>query len=229
VGAVRRLTVRTVAAVLAVVGTTVGAPDTTYRHAPAVVSSSDLASSPDLAVVRTGDPVQGSSVTSVTSDSWDRRGSRQGSGRAASRAPAWEWPLPGPQVVARRFDPPAQRWLPGHRGVDLAGFTGSPVRAVADGVVSYSGVVAGTGVLSIRHGDGVLSTYQPVEDRAATGSPVRAGETVGALAPGGHCLLRSCLHLGARRGELYLDPLLLLRVWTVSLLPQTPRGPQARG
>jgi murein DD-endopeptidase MepM/ murein hydrolase activator NlpD len=132
--------------------------------------------------------------------------------------------LPGPQVGRRHFDPPAQRWLPGHRGVDLLGATGSPVEAVDHGVVHFSGVVAGTGVVSVRHRDGLLSTYQPVEDRAPRGQVVSRGESLGSLAPGGHCLLLTCLHLGARRGEVYLDPLLLLRRWEVSLLPFRDRG-----
>lgn len=142
--------------------------------------------------------------------------------RTAEAAPSharWEWPLAGRPAVVHAFDPPAQRWLPGHRGIDLAGVTGEPVRAVAAGVVSYSGVIAGVGVVSVLHPDGVLSTYQPVLDRAARGATVSAGDAVGTLGPGGHCLLSSCLHLGARRGTTYLDPMLFLTAWQVSLLP----------
>lgn len=138
---------------------------------------------------------------------------------AASSHARWEWPLAGRPAVVHAFDPPAQRWLPGHRGIDLAGVTGEPVRSVAAGVVSYSGVIAGVGVVSVLHPDGVLSTYQPVLDRAARGATVSAGDAVGTLGPGGHCLLSSCLHLGARRGTTYLDPMLFLTAWQVSLLP----------
>ncbi|MFD1847448.1 hypothetical protein [Arthrobacter flavus] len=30
--------------------------------------------------------------------------------------PPWGWPLTPTPIVLRHFDPPAQRWLPGHRG-----------------------------------------------------------------------------------------------------------------
>lgn len=143
--------------------------------------------------------------------------------RSADR-PAWDWPLPGRPSVQKLFDPPAQRWLPGHRGIDLGGFAGSPVRAVDHGVVSYSGRIAGTGIVSVRHPDGLLSTYQPVEDRIGRGQRVGPGDTLGTLGTGGHCIVRTCLHLGARRGEAYLDPLLLLQAWEVSLLPRSAAG-----
>lgn len=131
----------------------------------------------------------------------------------------WEWPLAGHPPVLRPFDAPAQRWLPGHRGVDLGGVAGEPVRAVADGVVAFSGVIAGVGVLSVQHPDGLRSTYQPVRDGIARGTQVSAGQVLGMLGGQGHCLPRICLHLGAKRGEAYLDPLLLLQGWEVSLLP----------
>ena len=55
---------------------------------------------------------------------------------SASAAPGdFAWPLhPKPRIVTP-FAPPAQDWLPGHRGVDLAGDDGLPVLAVADGTV----------------------------------------------------------------------------------------------
>lgn len=131
----------------------------------------------------------------------------------------WEWPLAGRPSVLRPFDAAAQRWLPGHRGVDLGGVPGEPVRAVADGVVAYSGVIAGVGVLSVQHPDGLRSTYQPLRDRIARGTQVSSGQVLGMLDSQGHCLPRTCLHLGAKREEAYLDPLLLLLGWEVSLLP----------
>ncbi len=137
----------------------------------------------------------------------------------ASVGPVWEWPLAGHPPVLHPFDVPAQRWLPGHRGVDLGGVTGEPIRAVADGVVLYNGVIAGVGVLSVQHPNGLRSTYQPVRDRIARGTQVSSGYVLGVLDEQGHCLPRSCLHLGAKRGEAYLNPLLLLQGWEVSLLP----------
>lgn len=142
----------------------------------------------------------------------------EGTARAAAR---WEWPVGGPREVLRPFDPPNRPWLPGHRGVDLAGTEAGEVRAVADGVVTYSGAIAGTGIVSVTHPDGIRSTYQPVEDRLPRGSRVASGERVGALgAPdGAHCPT-GCLHLGAVRGQTYLDPMLFLRPLLLALLPE---------
>lgn len=139
----------------------------------------------------------------------------------AAVEPPWAWPLPGVPPVLKRFDPPPKRWLPGHRGIDLGGSVGSPVRAVDDGVVSYSGSIAGVGIVAVEHAGGLRSTYQPVEGRAHEGDGVARGEVIGTLGDvGGHCLLRTCLHLGAIEGkDHYLDPLLFLGAWELSLLP----------
>ncbi|USQ78599.1 M23 family metallopeptidase [Ornithinimicrobium faecis] len=133
----------------------------------------------------------------------------------------WQWPLPGPREVVKFFDPPEKRWLPGHRGVDLAGYTYAPVLAVAAGTVTYSGSIAGIGIVSVTHPDGIRSTYQPVTERIDEGEQVSGGDRIGYLgAVGSHCLLRTCLHLGAVRGkDNYLDPLLFLQPWELTLLP----------
>lgn len=135
-------------------------------------------------------------------------------------APGWDWPLPPPHHVERGFDPPPQPWLPGHRGVDLSGSAGEAVLAAADGVVSFTGRVARVPVVSIRHRNGLLTTYQPVRSRLRAGDPVRLGQQIGRLVePGSHCAPQACLHWGLRRGVDYLDPLALLHLNPVRLLP----------
>lgn len=143
---------------------------------------------------------------------------------AAERGDArWRWPLAG--SVARAFDLPAAPWLPGHRGVDLAGSAGAVVRAAGPGVVAFAGPVAGVGVVSVRHAGGLLTTYQPVEADVAAGDRVAAGTVLGRLsAEGSHCAPGACLHWGLRRGEDYLDPLLLLGRFTVRLVPLDGSG-----
>lgn len=142
---------------------------------------------------------------------------------SAQREPvgSWHWPLPGQPGVVKPFDPPDQPWLRGHRGVDLAGITTSRVLAVADGTVTYSGSIVGVGIVSVTHESGIRSTYQPVTDRIDQGEHVTAGDQLGLLGSfGSHCLLRSCLHLGAVWGKRdYVDPLLFLQSWEISLLP----------
>jgi murein DD-endopeptidase MepM/ murein hydrolase activator NlpD len=147
----------------------------------------------------------------------------RGSGIFATAAPhgVWQWPFAGQPRVVKHFDPPDRPWLPGHRGIDLAGLVTSPVLAVDAGTVTYSGSIAGVGIVSVTHGDGIRSTYQPVSDRISRGAQVRAGDRIGQLGEfGSHCLLRACLHLGAVRGDRdYVNPLLFLQGWELSLLP----------
>ncbi|MEP7159766.1 MAG: peptidoglycan DD-metalloendopeptidase family protein, partial [Dermatophilaceae bacterium] len=132
----------------------------------------------------------------------------------------WTWPLdPTPRVV-HGFDPPAQRWLPGHRGVDLAIETDADVLAADDGVVVFAGVVAGKPALSIDHAGGLRSTYEPVTAIVDTGMSVTRAQVVGTLASAdGHCAPAACLHWGARRGKNYLDPLSLVGARPTILLP----------
>lgn len=126
-------------------------------------------------------------------------------------------PVPG--RVATGFDPPAERWGTGHRGVDLRASAGSTVRAPAAGVVSFAGRVAGRGVVVVDHGE-VRSTLEPVRATVAVGRTVAAGDPVGVLEPGHDCGPGApCLHWGLRRGEEYLDPLSLLAGGSVRLLP----------
>lgn len=143
------------------------------------------------------------------------------------RAQTWMPPV-DPVHVLRGFAAPAQRWLPGHRGVDLRAATGTIVRAPAGGVVAFVGVVAGKPVVSIDHadpdGEGLIrTTYEPITSAVAAGAPIRAGEALGTVAGGSHCA-GDCLHWGARRDGEYVDPLSLLRgrvrLWT----PVHPTG-----
>src|SRR5690606_37363349 len=86
-------------------------------------------------------------------------------------------------------------------------------RAVAGGPVRSGGAGAGRGVVSVVHADGLIAPYEPVDGGVSAGDPVGAGQVLGTLegsSPASHCAGRDCLHLGAGRGELYVDPLLLL-------------------
>ncbi|MFZ0142175.1 MAG: peptidoglycan DD-metalloendopeptidase family protein [Aeromicrobium sp.] len=122
---------------------------------------------------------------------------------------SWDWPLEDPRnqhSVEATFDPPDTEYSAGHRGIDLPGRVGEPVRAVAPGRVTFAGSVAGVGVVTVDHG-AERSTYQPVDPRVRRGDAVEAGDVVGRLrGDGAHCPT-ACLHLGRRQGETYLDPL----------------------
>ncbi|MDP9883467.1 murein DD-endopeptidase MepM/ murein hydrolase activator NlpD [Sinomonas atrocyanea] len=121
----------------------------------------------------------------------------------------WTWPLEPRPAVARPFDPPARPWLSGHRGVDLAAAPGMPVRAPQAGRVSFSGRVVDRPVVTIDHGGGLRSSFEPVEATVPVGSAVARGEEFGVLSASGavHCADGACLHWGVRRGDDYVDPL----------------------
>ncbi len=132
------------------------------------------------------------------------------------------WPLAGAPVVIGAFDPPAEPWLPGHRGVDLAGSIGQPVYAAGPGTVSFAGRVAGTEVVSVTHPDGLRTTYEPVTASVHSGDRVAIGTRIGTIAARlPHCPSgpAACLHWGLIRGGVYLDPLMLLGLGQVRLYP----------
>ncbi len=134
------------------------------------------------------------------------------------------WPLqPRPSVV-QRFDKPAQNWLPGHRGVDLAGAQGQAVLAAGAGIVVFAGTVAGKPVVSIDHPGGVRTTYEPVRAEVPVGRRVGRGTRIGTLEAGHPGCATACLHWGARaedgrRDREYLDPLGLLQLTPLRLKP----------
>lgn len=138
----------------------------------------------------------------------------------AAVASQWGWPMKYAQLSVG-FDRPPQNWLPGHRGVDLVGKSGDQVLAAGNGVVTFAGLIAGKGVVVIKHGS-LRTTYEPVSALVLVGSRVRVGELIGRLAPGqSHCATQStvsCLHWGLLRGEKYLNPLVLVKK-QVRLLP----------
>ena len=133
---------------------------------------------------------------------------------------SWRWPLPPPVQVVRGFDPPVHDWLPGHRGVDLAGRAGQQVLAAGDGIVTFAARVGAVPVVTVRHASGLETTYQPVRALVRAGAKVAAGAAIGVLLPApSHCPPLACLHWGLRRAGAYLDPLALVGRATVRLLP----------
>lgn len=109
--------------------------------------------------------------------------------------------------IIRGFTAPVTTYGAGHRGVDLVAAVGEPVRAGAAGVVTFAGMVAGRGVVTVNHGSGVDTTYEPVTARVGRGDRVSAGELLGTLSTGSHT---AGLHWGLRRGGVYYDPMLHL-------------------
>ena len=122
----------------------------------------------------------------------------------------WGWPLEAPAPIVRPFEAPATPFAAGHRGVDLAAGTGAEVLAPAAGVVYFAGWVVDRPVLSIAHPGGYVTSFEPVDAVVAEGEAVTAGQPVGTLAAGAHCLTGPCLHFGLRLHGEYISPLSML-------------------
>ena len=151
-------------------------------------------------------------------------------GAAGATVPTGVWPLSPTPAIVRAFDPPTSSYGVGHRGVDLAGTLGEPVRAALGGTVTFAGPLAGRGVVVIDHGD-TRTTYEPVQAGVSVGDEVATGAVIGTLALSqSHCLPAACLHWGWIRNadDVYLDPLDLVGLdQPVRLLPLGQTGPAA--
>lgn len=135
-------------------------------------------------------------------------------------APRFIPPLPVPLALHRGFERPPDRWAPGHRGIDLLSAVGAGVTAPRGGTVSFAGDVAGRGVVTVVHSDGLRSSVEPVAAEVEVGAVVDAGDRLGTLtATTSHCAPSACLHWGVRDAHDYVDPLLLLRDGPTVLLP----------
>ncbi|HEX6075072.1 MAG TPA: M23 family metallopeptidase [Micromonosporaceae bacterium] len=187
----------------------------------ALVATAVLLGSPAVAGVVDRTPATVPAKAAVTTSS----AASSAASPAAPNDDGYGWPLAGTPLVTRPFDPPPERWRSGHRGVDLAGRPGLTVRAAGAGVVHFAGWLAGRGVVSIQHTDGLRTTYEPVEPLVAVGDRVRAGDVIGRLTAGHPgCTGLACLHWGLRQGIDYLDPLSLLGLGRVRLLPMSPHA-----
>lgn len=120
----------------------------------------------------------------------------------------WVWPASNFRL-ARVYVAPAHEYGPGHRGIDLALLGSSVVVSPADGIVAFAGRVAGRGVLTIDHGDGLVTTLEPVDTVLGPGTAVRRGEDVGTVTLGGHSAPGE-VHFGVRLDGRYINPMLLL-------------------
>jgi hypothetical protein len=130
-------------------------------------------------------------------------------GPAVTRAPTYDWPVPGPVVVA--FDLSGGAYGAGHRGVDLAVEPGQAVHAMATGMVTWSGAVAGDSWVTVMHADGVRTSYGPLRATARlhVGTPVDRGDVLGHARGDAHGT-PGRVHVGARRASRYVDPAALV-------------------
>ncbi|ALC90080.1 hypothetical protein AM500_10015 [Bacillus sp. FJAT-18017] len=95
-----------------------------------------------------------------------------------------EWVLPTEGVITDVFGTRGGS----HKGIDIAGELGVPVRAVKDGIVTKSYLSASYGnVILIKHKDGFESVYAHLEKRMAKeGEHVKKAEKIGTMGNTGY-------------------------------------------
>lgn len=113
-------------------------------------------------------------------------------------------PVDGTLLV--RYAAPGTDWGPGHRGVDFAAAPGTPVRAAADGEVTFAGPVGNLRAVTLVHGTNLETTYSSLDEiHVRPGDRVTAGGWLGTTAaahPGGD----GGLHFGVKHLGRYVDP-----------------------
>ena len=96
--------------------------------------------------------------------------------------------------------------MAGHRGVDLAASTGTPLFAPADGVISFAGKVAGKSVVTIRHGE-LTSTFEPAVTKFSVGVFVKRGQNFAHVEGGSDHCGTTCVQWGLKRkNRTYANP-----------------------
>lgn len=142
----------------------------------------------------------------------------------ADQRGTWDSPTGSEPDVAKDFQPPAKRWLSGHRGVDLTVQLNGQIRAPADGTISHVGTVVDRSTITVDHGNGLRSSFEPVDSDLKRGDTVRKGQVIGTLANGDHCFfsIGACVHWGVRLRDEYVNPLQFVGAFLPSVLLPVP-------
>jgi hypothetical protein len=137
---------------------------------------------------------------------------------AADAAVTYQSPVDG--TVTDPFRMSASPYAAGNRGIDYATAPGAPVRAAAAGQVVFAGQVGGTLHVVVLHADGIRTSYSFLASMdVVRGDRVAAGQTLGSAG--------ASFHFGARAGDAYVDPAVLLGSGPVHvrLVPEALRQP----
>jgi murein DD-endopeptidase MepM/ murein hydrolase activator NlpD len=116
--------------------------------------------------------------------------------------------------ISSPFDPqrmhPILRRVRPHNGVDYAAGTGTPVRAAAEGTITFAGVKGANGnLVSIRHANGHETFYahlSRIERGMSPGTRVEQLQLIGAVGSTGRST-GPHLHFGLKRNGRFIDPL----------------------
>ena len=116
--------------------------------------------------------------------------------------------------ITSKFDPnrvhPVLHKIRAHKGVDYGSPYGSPIRATADGKVSYSGKRSSYGnTVILKHGNSVSTLYahmSKISSKSKVGKRVKQGDVIGYVGNTGR-VTGTHLHYEFRRGGKHVDPL----------------------
>ena len=122
-----------------------------------------------------------------------------------AKSSSWVWPVEAPHPIVKPFLAPQTQYSAGHRGIDIAAPSSAIVRSPTGGVIHFSGFVVSRNLVSIDHGGGIISSFEPVLSELSEGTLVHRGEQIGVL-QSGHCST-PCLHFGVRLHGQYVSPL----------------------
>lgn len=122
-------------------------------------------------------------------------------------------------ILLRGFEEPPTPYAAGHRGVDLAASSGTPVVVGLEGQVTFAGQVAGDLFVTIDTPDPLKLTYSYLGSvLVSKGQWVTPGQILGTTGPGHSDRAEESLHLGLRvpdasilGGWRYVDPMPRLR------------------
>lgn len=94
-----------------------------------------------------------------------------------------------------------------HKGLDIAAKTGTPIKAAADGTISFSGTMGGYGnLIIIDHGNGITTYYGHCNKLyKAKGTKVTAGDVIAEVGSTGNST-GSHLHFEIRKNGVYINP-----------------------
>ena len=122
--------------------------------------------------------------------------------RSGAVARSADWPVFRPPVeapISDGFRAPEHPYGPGNRGLEYDTEPSEPVRAAADGIVTFAGPVAGELYVTVDHGGGVLSSYSYLARISVSeGARVTQGQVVGTTG--------ERMHFGVRVNSTYVDP-----------------------
>jgi murein DD-endopeptidase MepM/ murein hydrolase activator NlpD len=133
-----------------------------------------------------------------------------------------------PEDTLNQYLAPMTEYGSGHRGIDLPARIGDQVFSPATGELSFVGKVGYRNVVSVKFGNSLTASMEPVCSEILEGTQVDIDQVIGFVCQPDqeyvwHCV-ESCLHFGTRSEAGYFSPLTLIGGLAPSKLAYYARG-----